>query len=115
MSNRPRVLVLPTPTLYRELFTPEADAALRDLADVTFSERDGSWSADELAAVIAEYDAVVTGWGSPRFTDDVIEAAGRLRLIAHSAGSVKHLLPPAVFERGIAVTSAAAALAPAVA
>ncbi|MGH2557430.1 MAG: hydroxyacid dehydrogenase [Thermomicrobiales bacterium] len=114
-SSRPRILVLPTPDLYHELFTPAADAVLRDLADVTFNDRDGNWSAADLAAVIPEFVAVVTGWRSPAITGEVLDAAGRLRLIAHSAGSVKHLLPPAVFERGIAVTSAAAALAPAVA
>ncbi len=112
---RPTVLVLPPPDLYHELFTQEADAALRGLADVTFSERDGSWSSSDFAAAVSEFDAVITGWGSPTFTDEVLDAADRLRLVAHSAGSVKNLLPPKVFERGIAVTSSAVALAPAVA
>lgn len=111
----PTVLVLPPPELYRELFTPEADAALQGLADVIFNERDGSWSSSDLAAGVSEFDAVITGWGSPTFTDEVLDAADRLRLVAHSAGSVKHLLPSRVFERGIAVTSSAVALAPAVA
>jgi phosphoglycerate dehydrogenase-like enzyme len=76
-------------------------------------ERD--WSSSELAQKIRGYDAVLTGWGTPVFTDEVLDAADRLRLIAHSAGSIKRMLPPAVFQRGIAVTHAAVAIAPAVA
>lgn len=113
--SRPRVLVVPPPVLYRELFTPAADAALRTFADVTFNTREERWTTSDLAAALPGIDAVITGWGTPSFSDEVLHDADRLRLIAHSAGSVKALLPPPVFERGIAVTSAASALAPAVA
>ncbi|MBV7329552.1 hydroxyacid dehydrogenase [Chloroflexi bacterium TSY] len=53
--------------------------------------------------------------GITAFIDDVLSAANRLRLIAHSAGSIKRMLPPNVFKKGIAVTHAATAIAPAVA
>jgi phosphoglycerate dehydrogenase-like enzyme len=59
--------------------------------------------------VVARADFLLTGWGSPRVTDAVLEAAPRLRLIAHSAGTVKIHLSDAVWRRGIAVTSAAPA------
>lgn len=106
----PRILVLPPPSLYARLFGPEADSALCGLGDVTFNEREKNLTSDELAAIVGDYDAVMTGWGSPKFTDAVLDAAGDLRLIAHSAGSIKFLLPPPVFERDIAVTHAAAAM-----
>ena len=64
---------------------------------------------------MGEFDAVITGWGSPRCDDAVLSAAKRLRIVAHSAGSIRHLLPPALFKKGIAVTHAAAAMLPAVA
>ena len=69
-------------------------------------------AAADWAARIGGAEVVITGWGSPPFDATVMEAADRLRLIAHSAGSIKHLLPPAVFERGVAVTHAAGAIAP---
>jgi phosphoglycerate dehydrogenase-like enzyme len=106
---------LPVSGLYKEVFTPEADAQLHMLVDVTFTAEDRNISSSELAQKIGGYDAVLTGWGSPRFTDEVLDAADRLQLIAHSAGSIIRLLPPLVFERGINVTHAAAAIAPAVA
>jgi phosphoglycerate dehydrogenase-like enzyme len=97
------------------LFTPQATRALHALGRVVLHDRESDLTSEELAERIPGFDAVVTGWGSPRFTDQVLTAADRLRLIAHSAGSIKGLLPPAVFERGIVVTHAASAIAPAVA
>ena len=113
------VLVLPPPTLYRKLFTPEAEARLRQVAarvELNADERD--WSSGELARRVGEFDVVVTGWRSPRFTDDVLGAAraGRLKLVAHSAGSVKFLFDDEQSMFGsFAVTTAAAAMGPAVA
>lgn len=113
-STRPAVLVLLPPDLYAELCAPAVDAHLRAVADVTFVPERVATSAD-LARLVPTYDAVMTGWQVPPFDAAVLDAAPSLRLIAHAAGSIKHLLPPLVFERGIAVSHAAAAIAPSVA
>ena len=110
-----KVLVIPGPTLYNRLFAPHVDARLRELFDLTFNESDESWSSNELAEKIAPFDAIVTSWGSPEITSEVLDAATNLKLVAHSAGSVKGIVKPVVLERGILVSSAAYALAPAVA
>jgi phosphoglycerate dehydrogenase-like enzyme len=115
MSVKPKILVLPQPGLYTELFSPAADAQLHGLGDVTRNSESRNWDSDELASKIGEYDIIMTGWGTSRFTDEVLAAAPNLKLIAHTAGSIKHMLPPPVFARGIAVTHAAGAIAPAVA
>ena len=60
-------------------------------------------------AQLADTDILVTGWGCPAIDAAVLESASSLKLVAHAAGSVKHLIGPDVFERGIAVTNAAAA------
>ncbi|MFI9235886.1 hydroxyacid dehydrogenase [Streptomyces sp. NPDC053079] len=58
---------------------------------------------------LARADVLLTGWGSPRLTEQLLGRAPRLRAVIHAAGSVKWLLTPAVWERGIVVSSAAAA------
>jgi phosphoglycerate dehydrogenase-like enzyme len=113
--SQPTVLVTITPSLYRQLFAPETQARLHELAHVSFNLGERNWTSDELAQRIAGYDAVITGWGTPTFTPQVMAAADRLRLIAHSAGSIKKMLPPAVFDSDLQVTHAAVAIAPAVA
>ena len=114
-GRRPRVLALPGPTLRAQLFTPETLAGLDVLADVDWSERDEPWSSEQLVAAIGAYDGLITGWGSPVITPEVLAAATRLKVIAHSAGSVKHIIKEDVLARGIKVSSAAIAMAPAVA
>lgn len=114
-SAKPNVLVLPGPTLYHRLFNAETDARLRNLAEVTFNDRDENWTSQYLAERIGPYDGLVTCWGSPRITDEVLDAAPNLKVIAHSAGSVKGIIKENVLERGIKVSSASIAMAPAVA
>jgi phosphoglycerate dehydrogenase-like enzyme len=115
MSRKPKIYVAFRPSLYDLLFLPEADQALRELGEVTLHDQDVNLSSEKLAACVPGFDAVLTSWGSPRFTDQVLDAADRLKVIAHAAGSIRHLIPPSVFQKGIAVTHAASAIAPAVA
>ncbi|WP_229893836.1 hydroxyacid dehydrogenase [Streptomyces platensis] len=70
-----------------------------DLADPT----------PEVAAALAGAEVLLTCWGAPPLTDRVLAAAPRLRAVVHAAGSVKHHLTDACWDRGIAVSSAAAA------
>src|SRR3954465_5840474 len=83
LRKESNILVVPKPSLYRQLFSAASDAALRPLGNVTFNEEGRDWSSDELAQKIAPFDIVVTSWRTPKFTDAVMRAAGKLRLIAH--------------------------------
>jgi len=60
---------------------------------------------------IVDAEILITCWGTPPLTDELIDRAGRLRAIVHSAGSVKRLIPQRVFDRKIAVTNTRHALA----
>jgi phosphoglycerate dehydrogenase-like enzyme len=109
------IFVAIRPSVYQTVFSAEQDRLLRTLGPVLFQVRDAPLTSAQLAEQLVGCEIVITGWGTPKFTDEVLAAAGNLRLIAHSAGSIKTMLPPAVFERGIIVTHAAGAIAPAVA
>lgn len=110
MNEKARILVAIRPALYQELFA-DADEKLRQLGDIHFQSSSDNLKAAELARQIPGFDIVLTGWGTPAFDDEVVAAADRLRLVAHSAGTIKRLLPPAVFANGRRVTHAAAAMA----
>ncbi|WP_239152910.1 hydroxyacid dehydrogenase [Virgisporangium aliadipatigenens] len=58
-------------------------------------------------AVLGRAEILVTGWGSPRVDERVLAMAPRLRAVIHAAGTVKNHLDPAVFARGLLVSSAA--------
>ena len=115
MTKKPKVLLELPPRLYDLLFSKEAANELLLAADVTRNWEARNWTSSDLASKIPSYNAVITGWGSPTFTTEVLDACHSLELIAHSAGTIKEVLPLEVFARGITVTHAASAIAPAVA
>ncbi|GGS40621.1 2-hydroxyacid dehydrogenase [Streptomyces daghestanicus] len=66
--------------------------------------------ADPAAApALADAEVLLTHWGCPPLTGRALTAMPRLRAVVHAAGSVKHHITDAVWERGIAVSSASAA------
>lgn len=73
------------------------------VADQVLTEFDSPSARRTLEAL----DVLITGWGCPKVTPAVLDAAPRLRLIAHAAGTVKGHLDRACWERGIQVTTAA--------
>lgn len=105
MPSKPRVvLVLPEP-IAKQMFKPEQLQRLSAVAEVSgpITPADGKVFQDALG----QADAVITGWRSPVFDELLLKQAPRLRMIAHSAGSVKFLATEAVYDRGIRVTTSA--------
>ena len=64
---------------------------------------------DAVCAALAEAEIVLSSWGMPVMTPEVLRAAPQLRIIIYGAGSVKGFVTSEVFRRSITVTSAAAA------
>ena len=81
------------------------------MGELRLQPQAGNLDEAQLAQLISGRDIVITSWGTPRFSDRVLAAADRLQLIAHSAGTIKRLLPPAAFAEGRRVTHAAEAMA----
>ncbi|MEV7422377.1 MULTISPECIES: hydroxyacid dehydrogenase [unclassified Streptomyces] len=57
--------------------------------------------------VLGETEILITGWGCPPIDAAVLEAAPKLRAVLHTAGSVKGLITPGCWDRGLIVSSAA--------
>lgn len=97
-----RILCIPTSEHIEYVFSDKTLERLKTLFDVTFNDLGRNYTSEELASKIKGFDGLITGWGSPPLTEEVFENADRLRIIAHSAGSVKaKLLPKKVVEKYI--------------
>ncbi|WP_327699610.1 hydroxyacid dehydrogenase [Streptomyces sp. NBC_00459] len=81
-------------------------AAVCDLAPLPVLDDFGTERARE---ILTDVDLLVTGWGCPALDADALAAAPRLRAVVHTAGSVRPHVTDACWERGIEVSSAAAA------
>ncbi len=55
----------------------------------------GELTAENLPRLLDGAVAALTGWGTPPIGDEVLAARPELGLVAHSAGSVRRLVPPA--------------------
>jgi len=85
--------------------TPEIESMLESMGNVTWNPFNRQFSADELKDYIRETDVCITGWGCPTLDRYILESAGRLKLVAHTGGSVATLVSPYLYDRGIRVIS----------
>jgi len=95
--------------MVRHLLTPDQIARLEACGRIPDPAPISSWDDERADALLAEAEILVGHWGCPTLTADVRDRAPALRLFAYGAGTVKWQVTDAVFERGIVVTSAAAA------
>ncbi len=84
-------------------------ARLRACGELCLLDEPGD--TDALLKQLSDADVLVTSWGAVPLTAQVLDQAPRLRLVAHSASSVKRFVTDAVFERGIRVTQAGQGMA----
>lgn len=108
-GRRPVAVVAMAPALREQLFTPDAWRRLSRQADPVTVDRPGDRAA--LAGALAEADILVTGWGTARLDAELCSLAPRLTLLAHTGGTVSPYTTRAVFDRGVRVTQAGAAMA----
>ncbi|MGV8831227.1 MAG: hydroxyacid dehydrogenase [Devosia sp.] len=104
---RPKIAFAMAADKTKYVFDAAALAQLAAHCEIVQEAPLDSFSDPQARAVLAEIDILVTGWGCPRISAEVVKAAPRLKLIAHAAGTVKYMLDPAVYAAGIAVTHAA--------
>ncbi len=90
--RNPRVFIVPAGKLQEQLFPPAVRQRLADFTEPIFNDKE-QLSSEELAERLPGCQAVITGWGTPKLTPSVLDAADRLALVAHAAGSVHFLLP----------------------
>ncbi|WP_433002534.1 hydroxyacid dehydrogenase [Kribbella sp. CA-294648] len=110
VTGRPTVmLAMNEPSRVRVLVSAVRER-LERVANVLPVGPGGPFLADPaVLAALGDVDVLLTGWGCPAITPEVLDAAPKLKAIIHSAGSVKHFVDPAAFERGIQVSSAVVA------
>src|SRR5690606_25100248 len=83
---------------------------LRTMGEVVLNEFDAPLTTEQMKQQIAGADIAVTSWGCQPLTDEVLAYAPDLKVVLHAAGTVKPIVTPALWERGIRVSNATEAL-----
>jgi phosphoglycerate dehydrogenase-like enzyme len=105
MPSKPTVVLLLPDHIARQMFTAVQLKRLTDVATVVgpVMSTDGARYSDAMGVATA----VITGWRTPPIDGAILSIGPNVKLIAHSAGSVKNLVNDDVYDRGIRVTTAA--------
>ena len=113
----PLVYVALSPRLIQELEFDAELPRLRAVADVEIWHGLGNPPLEVLVDALRRAEVIITGWGTPALTPlaEWSPETFAVRLINHSAGTVKYLVPVAAIERGLLVSHANESLAEAVA
>jgi phosphoglycerate dehydrogenase-like enzyme len=109
VADRPAALFALGAHHLPDLFPPRSMQRLQRLVRIDETVVAERFDTDAIRTALAATEFLITGWGCPPITAAVLDAAPRLRAILHTAGSVKAHVTPECWERGLAVTSAAAA------
>ncbi|GLV55790.1 dehydrogenase [Dictyobacter sp. S3.2.2.5] len=110
----PRIAVLLTPERRRQMLSAHAEDQLASIATVT-SHQQETLGPSDLPTLLDGAVACITGWGTPPLDEPLLRAHPQLRLVAHTAGSIRHLVSQSAMEQGLRVSHAAAIIADAVA
>lgn len=113
----PAIVAAVPPPLMQEFFSAEDLTRLKSLAAAITTGSEPFRRVDRLRDVPdrSATQIVITSWGAEPFTARVLDEMPRLRLIAHSGATIRPLVTDEVFDRGIPVTQAGAAMARSVA
>lgn len=106
---RPRAALAMKPNAADAVLGPETLAALGAVCDLTPPPVLDDFTTERARATLADVEILITGWGCPPLDTAVLGMAPRLRAVVHTAGTIRGHITEACWERGIEVSSAAAA------
>jgi phosphoglycerate dehydrogenase-like enzyme len=98
-----------SPDAAQAILDPGALAAFRRVCDLAALPVLDGFGTRRARDVLRDVEVLVTGWGCPPLDAAVLDGAPKLRAVVHAAGSVRGHITQECWDRGIEVSSAAAA------
>lgn len=108
--SKPRIAMLMGKSTRNRVFAEQHIQQLQEIGELVMEDHE-QLDAEIGKKIIQDADIVITSWGAPRLTEELLEQAPNLKLAAHAAGSVKTIVSPELWECGVRVSSANMALA----
>ncbi|GGP07032.1 hydroxyacid dehydrogenase [Nonomuraea glycinis] len=105
--RRPQALLLMDPAHFSVQFPEPQLSRLRALTQLAEPFPSTDLDDPDVRRRLGEVEVLVTSWGCPRLTAEVLADAPKLKAIFHCAGTVRSFVTDEVWRRGILVTTAA--------
>jgi phosphoglycerate dehydrogenase-like enzyme len=105
----PTIVLAMAPALTAELFDEPLLARLARAGGVPDARPLASFDDPRADTLLPQAEVLLTSWGCPTIDEKELGRASRLRAIVHAAGTVKQHVTKACFDRGLVISSAAAA------
>jgi phosphoglycerate dehydrogenase-like enzyme len=93
------------PNSFGLIYGPEEQRDIAQLVDIIAPPQSAS-DVLERPGLLADADVIFSGWGGPILNEAFLSAAPRLKAVFYGGGAAGPILTPAVWERGIILTTA---------
>ncbi len=106
-----RIGVIVHVPLRQQLFSPEDQARLNALGQVTWASSEKPLTIDEACGLLRDCEVGIGSWGTPYPNAQIMSSCPHLKLWEHAAGTVKHMFGPHLDGRSLTIASCAPAIA----
>ena len=103
----PRALYILSSDAYQRIYGGVQDQIARQVEFNAGPQTPASISAQP--DLLRDVEIIFSGWGAPLFDQVFLDRAPHLKVVLYGAGSVKYMLTPVFWKRGIRLSSAVAA------
>ena len=103
-----KAIYLLHPDAYAKIYSTPEREAIAALVDIVAPPQTAE-SVHEHPEVLAEVEAIFSGWGMAPLDEALLAAAPHLKIIFYGAGSIRYFATGAAWNRGIVISSAWAA------
>jgi len=97
------VVTIPQGEVMDTFLSADTRKRLESLGTVVYNESTAQYTPDEVRELLRDAQVVVTGWGTPKLTGELLADNDSLRLIVHTGGSVADLVDEGTYAKGIRV------------
>ncbi len=97
------ILVSMHENIRKIFFDSDVYNSLEALGKVSYNDTGRNYEPEEMKTALRDKDVVITGWGQTKITHEI--AGGRLKLVAHTGGSVGPIVDGSLYDLGVKVVS----------
>lgn len=106
MNKLKMLVTMPKHDIFYTFFNEKHIHELQNLGEVIWNESDSQqFNEEQLCEKIKDVDVIITGWGTLPLAEHILIHANKLKLVAHTGGTVKPCVTDAIYERYITVVS----------